>query len=157
PRFDVADVAAILGEPLRDCIAGLAALEEAGVIAADGTAYRFVRGHDRRAALDTCPEPVRAALHAETARRLMARDDDPVRVAEHLVAAGVRVPGDVEWLTAAAERIVPFDPLVATELLDRAVALAPDPPRRIRVARATATSMVGRVEEAEALAEVLLA
>ena len=157
PRFDVADVAAVLGEPLRDCIAGLAALEAAGLIAADGTAYRFVHGHDRRAALDTCPEPVRAALHAETARRLMSRDDDPVRVAEHLVAAGGRVPGDVEWLTAAAERIVRFDPLVATDLLDRAVALTPDPPRRLSVARVTAISMVGRVDEAEALADVLLA
>lgn len=156
PRFDVADVAAILGEPLRDCIVGLAALEAAGVIVSDGAHYRFARSHDRRAAIDACPGPVRAALHTEAARRLMERDDDPVRVAEHLLAAGGRVPGDVEWLTTAAERIVRFDPLLATELLDRAVALTPDPPRRLRIARARATAMVGRVDEAEALAEALL-
>jgi DNA-binding CsgD family transcriptional regulator len=157
PRFVVADVAAVLGEPLRECIAGLGALEAAGLIAADGNAYRFVRGHDRRAALDACPGPVRAALHAELAQLLMARDDDPVRVAEHLVAAGTRVAGDVEWLTSAAERIVRFDAHSAAALLDRAVALTADPPRRLSVARARALSTVGRVAEAEVLADVLLA
>ena len=157
PRFVVADVAAVLGEPLRDCVAGLGALEAAGLIVADGNAYRFVRGHDRRAALDASPAPVRAALHAELARLLMARDDDPLRVAEHLLAAGTRLAGDVEWLTAAAERIVRFDAHTATSLLDRAVTLTPDPPRRLSVARARALSTVGRVAEAEVLADVLLA
>ena len=157
PKFVVADVAAVLAEPLRDCVAGLGALEAAGLIEADGNAYRFVRGHDRRAALDACPAPVRAALHAELARLLMSRDDDPVRVAEHLLAAGTRLAGDVEWLTSAAERIVRFDAHTATSLLDRAVTLTPDPPRRLSVARARALSTVGRVAEAEVLADVLLA
>ena len=155
-RVDVSDVAAVLVEPFRECVAELADLERTGLMEADGSAYRFVRGSDRRAVIDAAPLPVRASLHAEFAKLLMARDDDPVRVATHLAAAGTRVAGDVDWLTAAAEHVVRFDAHAAVDLLDRAVALTAEPPRRLSMARVRALSTVGRTAEAEALARLLL-
>lgn len=156
-QFDVADVAAVLGEPLRNCVMALAELERAGVFAIDGVAYRFVRHRDRTAVLAAAAPPVLASLHAEFARLLMARDDDPTMVAGHLAGAGTRVAGDVDWLTAAAEQLVRLDANAAIELLDRALALTADPPRRLSLARVRALATVGRTAEAEALARLLLA
>lgn len=156
-RFHVADVADIVGQPLAACVADIVAMERAGLIEPDGDAYRFTRRQLREAAGDARPKPVRAALHAAYARLLMARDDDPLTVAEHLMAAGGRVDGDVEWLTAAAESIVRADAPAAVALLDRAASLVHDHSRRLSTVRARALSTVGRVSEAEALARLLLA
>ena len=156
-RFAVADVAAVLGEPLHRCLADFAALVSAGVIVADGSDYRFVRRHEWEAALGILDRPVRSALHAAYAQLLMERGDHPARVAEHLMTSGTRVRGDVEWLTAAAEQCVGLDAHLAVAITDRALALTTEPPRRLRVVHARALSTVGRVAEAEALIHLLLA
>lgn len=155
-RFAVADVAAVLDEPLHRCVAELSRLTRAGVIEADGTDYRFVRRHDWDAALAMADPPVQAALHAAFARLLIDRDDDPAVAADHLMKSGLRVRGDVDWLTAAAEQIVGLDAHLAVELTDRALSLSPDPSRRLRIVRGRALSTVGRVAEAEASIRLLL-
>lgn len=155
-QFHLADVAAVLQVPLREAVDAVGRLERAGVIVATDMAFRFRHEHYRLAAEALVGMPVRVALHRGYADLLAGRGESPLAIADHLVAASATGDEAASWLTRAASLLVPFDPAAALGLADRAVAVGNRHDRALAVVRLRALSSMGRVEESDALARVLL-
>ena len=153
--FELDDVAAVLGAPLADVIAVCERIKQVGLVVSDAT-HRFRHEHYRLSAAELVDEPTRRSLHAALARQLIARQADPLRVADHLIAAESSGDEAAEWLRRGAEQLVQLDPGAALELIERAEAMGPTGDRRRTVLKARALANVGRAAESEALAQHLL-
>lgn len=146
---DVDLLADVTGRPLGEVLDQLDAAVAQQLLTATPDGYAFV--HDlHREALAHAVTPARAtALHRAAAHALAARQlAAPGRLSHHALAGG---DGELAAgaLAAAAEvAAVRYENAAALALLDRAVALAPTPQRRLQ--RARALVLVGSYAEADA-------
>ncbi|HVE45502.1 MAG TPA: AAA family ATPase [Acidimicrobiales bacterium] len=114
----------------------------AGVVARQGSSYRFRHDLVRDRLTETVTEPERAAAHAAAADRLVDLGIPPARVAHHLLAAG-REDDALPWLATAAREAIGVgayaDALLAAE---RALAINPHDPALLAL-RADAMNGLG--------------
>jgi DNA-binding SARP family transcriptional activator/DNA-binding CsgD family transcriptional regulator len=131
-EFAVGDIAAVLGSRPSDLLEPLEEAVAANVLIDTGTQLAFRHPLLRQALYGRLQAGTRAALHRQAAEAL-ARIGAPVkRVAEQLVAAPATVDEWVlGWLAGHHAAVSNRAPLIAVELLERALAVsASDDPRR---------------------------
>lgn len=131
-EFAVGDIAAVLGSRPSDLLEPLEEAVAANVLIDTGTQLAFRHPLLRQALYNRLLPGTRAALHRQAAEAL-ARIGAPVkRVAEQLVAAPATVDEWVfDWLAGHHAAVSNRAPLIAVELLERALADgASDDPRR---------------------------
>ncbi|GAA3571463.1 BTAD domain-containing putative transcriptional regulator [Amycolatopsis ultiminotia] len=131
-EFAVGDIAAVLDRRPSDLLGPLEEAVAATVLIDTGTHLAFRHPLLRQALYNRLLTGTRAALHRQAAEAL-ARIDAPVkRVAEQLVAAPSTVdPWVLDWLVQHQSAVSNRAPLIAVELLERALACcAPEDPRR---------------------------
>src|SRR5581483_1435756 len=128
--FAVPDLAVVLGRGVAVLVPLVSATCTVGVLAESGQGLRFRHPLIRAALYDEMPAAVRAAWHRDAGRAL-AESGAPVdRVARQLLRAaeepgGPLAPADewmLGWLGRTADSLVGQAPVVAAELLTRAVA-----------------------------------
>ncbi|MGH3432020.1 MAG: BTAD domain-containing putative transcriptional regulator, partial [Thermocrispum sp.] len=155
-EFDLAELAAIIGKPASELVAGTEETVAAGVLREAGTRFAFRHPLVRQSLYDGMPQAVRVALHRQAAQTLDGVGADLERVAEQLLAAPVAVDNWViRWLLDNTNTIARRSPPVAIELLERAVGsvLVHDAAREVLTARlARLRFWLGRRPEAEARA-----
>ncbi|MEV5542321.1 AAA family ATPase [Saccharopolyspora shandongensis] len=166
PAFSVTDLSAVCGRSVAD-LAGVAEQAIAsGILVESGARLEFRHTVVRQALYEGIPTPLRLALHNQAARALSPTGARIEYVAGHLLAA---LPGEtavglddwgVDWLVQHARKLAHRASELAVDLLTSASdALDPDDPRRepLRIRLAEALLLLGRTEEAEELAEAILA
>jgi len=135
-EFAVGDIAAVLGTRPSDLLSPLEEAVTAGVLIDTGTQLAFRHPLLRQALYDRLLAGTRAALHRQAAEAL-ARIGAPVkRVAEQLAAAPATVDEWVlDWIAAHHAAVSNRAPLIAVELLERALAAcsAGDPRREVLI------------------------
>lgn len=162
--FAVSDLAAVLGRGVADLVTPLDNARAAGILTASGTGLRFRHPLIRAALYEEMPGPLRAAWHRDAGRALAAAGAPAERVARQLLWA-VDCPEDpvddwmLSWLAGASGVLVGRAPLVAVDLLRRAVASRADHPQHnlLEGQLADALYRVGNVPEAEKVARRALA
>ena len=131
--FTVTDLAIILDRSVADLVRAIDDARAAGVLADSGNGLGFRHQLIRAALYDEMPAPVRAAWHRDAGRALAEAGAPPDRVARQMLQA-IAGSGDtpelmnkgmLNWLADAADLLVGQAPLVAAELLRRAVADSP--------------------------------
>ncbi len=131
-EFAVGDIAAVLGTRPSDLLEPLEEAVAANVLIDTGTQLAFRHPLLRQALYDRLLTGTRAALHRQAAEALAGIGAPVKRVAEQLVAAPATVDEWVlDWLTAHHTVVSTRAPLIAVELLERALAAcsATDPRR----------------------------
>lgn len=152
-RFTARQLSAQLGLTPVELLQVVDQLVRVGLLTQDDDYLAFRHDVVREAVYLDLPASLRAALHAEIARRLAADGAWATEVARHYVRGAE--PGDndaVEWLRRGAREQLPHDPVAAAELLERARELAgPDHPRSAALAAAhvLALAWAARLDEAE--------
>jgi DNA-binding CsgD family transcriptional regulator/tetratricopeptide (TPR) repeat protein len=165
--FSVSDLGTVTGSPLVDLAAAVEEATAAGVLTESGTRMAFRHALIRQALSEQTPAGVRLALRRQAARTLAEAGASAERVAEQLLA--VLVEDDtassvdewvVDWLLGTGRVLRYRAAEVAADLLGQAVAGLPgDDPRRepLQAALASVLLLLGRREEAQPLAERVLA
>ena len=124
-QFTADEFAALAGVEADRALDHLEVAMSVGVVARQGSSYRFRHDLVRDRLTAAVSDAERAATHARTAARLADMGAPPARVAHHLLAAA-RDDEALPWLQRAAREAIEVgahaDALVA---LDRALALAP--------------------------------
>jgi DNA-binding NarL/FixJ family response regulator len=116
----------------------------------------------RQALYEAIPAPVRAGLHQQAARMLIELDASAEQVARQLLAVPEAAAGhdwEVSWLDANAEELLTRLPVVAADLLERALRQARlDDSRRARLEYCLifALFILGRYEQTGQLAKGVL-
>ncbi|SDH48250.1 Transcriptional regulatory protein, C terminal [Lentzea fradiae] len=152
-EFSVDGLAVVLARPVAELVAPLEEAAAAGVLRDAGTRIAFRHPVLRQALHERMPAALRDALHQQAAQAL-ARAGAPVgHVAEQLLAsAGNFGAWVVDWLLVRAPALVDEAPLVAVELLQRALRSRAVTDAHAAVVRAHLSSAlfrVGRDAEAE--------
>ncbi len=153
--FPVADLAVVMGRPPVDLLKPLREAIDARVLYEEGDRLAFRHDLIRESLYQDLPEPLRTTLHLEAGKALARHGAPPEDVAEHFVRGGR--PGDhdaIQLLHAAAKAVVGRAPLVASDLLGKALSLtAPDDPARDRLLADRAVSLMwsGSLADAEAI------
>jgi DNA-binding CsgD family transcriptional regulator/tetratricopeptide (TPR) repeat protein len=159
--FAVTDLSLVVGRPTAGLLAALEEALAAGILEQRGELLSFRHDLIREALYHDLPAPVRQGLHLDAGRALAGAGASPERVAEQLVRGAS--PGDtqaVAWLQRAARQAAPRAPMVAVELLGRALELAgPADPARdgLLAERAVSLMWSGRLADAEAVCHEVLA
>ncbi|MFD7657695.1 BTAD domain-containing putative transcriptional regulator [Actinosynnema sp. NPDC059797] len=152
-EFAIDDLAIVLGRPVPELVPAFEEAAAAGVLRDAGHRIAFRHPVLRQALYEGTPAALRNALHQQAAQAL-ARAGAPVdHVAEQLLAA----PDDagswvVDWLLLRAPALVYEAPLVAVELLQRALRSPSVPEEHAATLRAHLSSVlfrIGRDVEAE--------
>jgi DNA-binding NarL/FixJ family response regulator len=161
PSFSLAELAIVLQRPASAVLDDLDEAFRAGILGTipDGLTFR----HElvREAVYLDLPESVRRDLHLQAGRALVAGGASAIRVAPHLVRgarAGDR--GAVDWLSRAAQQVVPQAPAAAVDLFEHAlrIAVGDDELRYALTAQLVdALFLSGRFADAQARARQLLA
>jgi DNA-binding CsgD family transcriptional regulator/tetratricopeptide (TPR) repeat protein len=128
---DAADWALAAGRPVPE-LADLAAEAVAGGVLSDAEGrLRFRHELIRQALVEQTPQAVRSALHGSIARSLADAGRGVDAVARHLLTGPATAEDwELTWLIRIGEAALYAAPLVAAELLERAVAsVQPDDPR----------------------------
>ncbi|PKW18089.1 ATP-binding protein [Saccharopolyspora spinosa] len=166
PAFSVTELCALSGRSVTDLVGVVEEAIVSGVLVEFGAQLGFRHPVVQQALYEDIPTPLRLALHNHAARALLPTGARIENVAEHLRAA---LPGEaavgidewgVDWLLHNAHKLTHRAPELAVDLLTSASdALDPDDPRRepLRIRLAEALLLLGRAEEAEKLAEGILA
>lgn len=158
--FDVRRLSLVTGRSTADLAPLLHEAIRSFIVSDAGTELAFRHDLIREAMYDDLPAAVRAGLHLDTAWALADAGATPIQVAEHL-ALGAQ-PGDrraLQWLHSAARDILALAPASAAGLLERALALVPEPgpSQDALVADLVVASLwSGRLTQAEELARSLL-
>jgi DNA-binding CsgD family transcriptional regulator len=158
--FSLTDLATVTGSSALGLAEALAEAIRARVIEDDGTRLRFRHDLIRDSLYEDLPESVRRGLHREAGQRLAQAGAPALRVAGHLAKGATR--GDAQaiaWLTRGAREAAAASPIVAADLLERAIALMdPADPGRDQSLAERASSLVraGRVSDAEEICRALL-
>ncbi|SEO63210.1 Transcriptional regulatory protein, C terminal [Amycolatopsis saalfeldensis] len=158
-EFAVGDIAAVLGIRPSDLLGPLEEGVAANVLIDTGTQLAFRHPLLRQALYSRLLSGTRAALHRQAAEAL-ARIGAPVkRVAEQLVAAPSTVdPWVLDWLAENHSAVSNRAPLIAVELLERALAACqPADPRREVLITALVKVLFRLERSPETLAEQALA
>lgn len=100
-RFSLPDAAALTGRSTMELATAAQEAAAAGLLADDGTAFRFRAPLVHRALHDSLLGPVRRALHAEAARLCAAEGRPCSRSVGHLILSGT--PEDLEQGVAQLE------------------------------------------------------
>ncbi|MCR6487178.1 AAA family ATPase [Amycolatopsis sp. OK19-0408] len=131
-EFAVGDIAAVLGARPSDLLEPLEEAVAANVLVDTGTQLAFRHPLLRQALYDRLPAGTRAALHRQAAEALAGIGAPVKRVAEQLVAAPATVDEWVlDWLAGHHAAVSNRAPLIAVELLERALAAGAGPRREV--------------------------
>ena len=161
PEFSEADLSQVSGRPAIELTAGLRQAMSAGVVLEAGARLGFRHGLIHQALYESIPRALRDALHLRAARVLADAAAPADRVAAQLVP--VSEIGDEwvrDWLAGAATALTYQAPLVAAELLRRALAPLPDEdPRRelLEIALVRVAFLLVLDEEVDQIASRILA
>jgi DNA-binding CsgD family transcriptional regulator/tetratricopeptide (TPR) repeat protein len=153
--FTIDDVSLVLVEKPSDLMPRIEETLRAGILEPSGDRIAFRHDLLRDAVYEGIPESLRKSLHLQAARAFAAGGRQAAIVATHM-ALGAAV-GDVEavqWLRQAAASAA-LSPVIAAQLLEKAVALAgPDYADlgSLRAELVVALAWAGRLSEAEELA-----
>jgi DNA-binding CsgD family transcriptional regulator/tetratricopeptide (TPR) repeat protein len=131
-EFSVTDLSLVTGSPAGELVDVVEQAVAAGVVSEAGPRLVFRHGLIRQMLHEGIPAPVREALHLQAAQALARAGVAAERVAAQLVAAS-EADGEWvwEWLAGAAPALTSRAPVVAAELLRRALRqVPPDDPRR---------------------------
>jgi DNA-binding CsgD family transcriptional regulator len=156
--FSVADVAAVLDQPVTSLLDSVRQATEGGILVELPDRLAFRHPLVRTVLDDELPASAHQALHLQVAQALAARTS-PERVAEHLLAAASAATPMVPWLASNADELAARTPELAAELLSRVLDTMVPPAgtaRRLRAALATALLRDGRAEQAERVARSAL-
>lgn len=119
-EFTVTELATLVREPVPVLSNGLGDAVTAGILLRSGSRMAFRHPLIRQALYERLPAPVRAALHLDAARVLADAENDPLTVAQQLLAADHLGDGWVRgWLLAAAYPVAARAPELAATLLRR--------------------------------------
>jgi ATP/maltotriose-dependent transcriptional regulator MalT len=159
--FSIADVADVMGEPVGRLLAPLAPALDDGLIVGDGDMLRFRDETSRDERLASLPPAVRAALHRDVGRLLLARPADAQAGAVHLVASTMHndAPALAE-LDRSATQLIRTAPQAAAQLALRALELTGPATAQGLTRTVTAVKALlaaGRHEQARDLAATALA
>ncbi|CAM04712.1 putative ATPase [Saccharopolyspora erythraea NRRL 2338] len=165
PAFSAGDLSAVSGRPALELLAIVEEAVTCGFLLESGTRLEFRHSLVRRALLDGIPAALRPALHYQAARALATSGARIEHVAEQLLAAlpGSDVLDDdwvTDWLVHNGRPLAQRTPEVAVDLLTSAAeAVNSANPRRdaLRLALVGVLLMLGRLEDAQELAERILA
>jgi DNA-binding CsgD family transcriptional regulator len=158
--FSLADLAAVVDEPVGRVLGELQEALDDGLIVPDGDSVSFVDPVDREAVVRGVAVAIRLGLHREIGQRLLERGGSNVAAASHLVR-GAR-PGDrqaLDSLDRAIDGLAATDPAAAVEFAIDALDLSEiRDANRLRRGRTAADALMaaGRIREARELAESLL-
>lgn len=158
-RFAMADVAAVFGTPSAKLLTGVQEAATAGLVIDDGGKLAFRHDLVRQAIYEAMPASMREALHADVGRALAASGAAFDEIARHLALGAPR--GDSEaiaWLREAAAAVIAREPVVAADLLSRAIDLSLPGPEidRDRARMASALLWSGRTSAAHSAAQAVL-
>ncbi|MEC3982319.1 LuxR C-terminal-related transcriptional regulator, partial [Amycolatopsis sp. H20-H5] len=158
-EFAVGDVAAVLQRRPSDLLGPIEESVAANVLIDAGTQLAFRHPMLRQALYDRIPAGMRTALHRQAAEALAGIGAPVKRVAEQLVAAPAAAdPWVLDWLTAQHATLANRAPLIAVELLERALAACTeDDPRREPLLVALVKVLFRLERQPEALARQALA
>lgn len=158
--FTVADAAALLGVSAGQLLPAVQDGIDAYVLTEDQAMLAFRHDLLRQAVYADLAEPVRRALHRDAATQLMATGGTPAAAAAHLLAGvGPGDPGAARQLTEAADSVAATAPIIAAQLMTRALELTP-PGSRDRPATAaravTFLRLAGQLADVQQLADEVL-
>ena len=159
--FQLDDVADMLGEPPAGLLPLVNEALAAGILTADGQAFRFRQTLLWQAVAEAVPAPARHALHRQFGEILLRRGDSALTAASHLVEGARRGdPAATAGLDQAADEVLRTAPGTAADLAVRALELTlpEDADRLPRLARAAnALTIAARLDEAAGLVRDALA
>ncbi|WP_033293915.1 BTAD domain-containing putative transcriptional regulator [Amycolatopsis jejuensis] len=122
-EFAVGDIAAVLGRRPSDLLGPLEAAVAGNVLVDTGTQLAFRHPLLRQALYHRLTPEMRAAKHRQAAEALAGIGAPVKRVAEQLVAVPATVdPWVLDWLVEHQSAVSNRAPLIAVELLERALA-----------------------------------
>ncbi|WP_405060775.1 LuxR C-terminal-related transcriptional regulator [Kribbella sp. NBC_01505] len=124
-EFTVTDIAAVLGQPPSELVAPLEEAVTATVLVDNRTHLTFLFPLLVKGLYEGIPVDERAGRHRRTAAALAAVGASVNRVAEQLAAAGVPDAWVVQWLVDNSEAIANRAPVLAADLLARALEVCP--------------------------------
>lgn len=157
PEVAMAELSAVLDLPTVDAWGPLADAWANGLLIECGERLRFRHDLVRNAIVDDLPPTMAAALRLQIGLALAQRDAPPERVAVYLLAGPRLDWGALEWLEAALPALMVRAPSVATQLLQRAIALdTSGGPRRLRRLLASALLWTGEPGAAATVAGELI-
>ncbi|GAA4531867.1 BTAD domain-containing putative transcriptional regulator [Amycolatopsis samaneae] len=135
-EFTVTDIAAVVDRRPSDLVAAFEESVAATVIVDSDTHLAFRHPLLRQAFYDGIPAGARAALHRQAAEALSTVGASVTRVAEQVVAAPIPDPWVLQWLVDHGADVATRAPLLAAELLSRALEACPlrDPRREVLAA-----------------------
>jgi DNA-binding CsgD family transcriptional regulator/tetratricopeptide (TPR) repeat protein len=130
--FSVRDIAVVIDKPVAEILAALQPAIDSSIVTDRGDRLGF--GHDlvHDVVYRDVPGGVRAAMHVETARRLVAAGAAAIDVAPHYARGAVgRDAEAADWLARAGREVAPRAPQAAVDLFRKSLALS-DPADPIR-------------------------
>ncbi|GAA4531819.1 BTAD domain-containing putative transcriptional regulator [Amycolatopsis samaneae] len=132
-EFTVTDIAAVTGKRPTELFAAFEESVAATVIVDSDTHLAFRHPLLRQAFYDGIPAGARAALHRQAAEALSTVGASVTRVAEQVAATPVTDPWVLQWLVDHGTTVANRAPLLAAELLGRALEACPlrDPRREV--------------------------
>ncbi|MFD9963445.1 BTAD domain-containing putative transcriptional regulator [Amycolatopsis sp. NPDC058986] len=132
-EFTVTDIAAVVGKRPSELVTAFEESVAANVIVDSDTHLAFRHPLLRQAFYDGIAAGARAALHRQAAEALSTVGASVTRVAEQVVAAPVPDPWMLQWLVDHGADVATRAPVLAAELLSRALEACPlrDPRREI--------------------------
>ena len=131
-RFSLDDLALVSGQSVPGLSRVLSEAVDAGVLVSHGAELAFRHALIRHALAAEMPPALAAELHRHAARTLAELPAHWDRVAQHLLASGLRLDEwAVEWLARLPARTLYALPAIAVNVLERArAATIPGDPRR---------------------------
>jgi len=152
-EFSVTDLGLVVRRPASQLVGVVEEAVAAGVVAPSGPLLRFRHALIRQALYEAMPAAVRSALHRQAAQALADAGAAPSRIAQQLLAV-VDAPDmwTLDWLRESASALIYRAPVIATELLERAIGHSPaDDPRRehLEACLATVAFVLARHEQIE--------
>ncbi len=160
-EFTVTELAVVAGRSATELVNVIGEATAAAVVTEAGARLRFQYPLIRRMLYEAIPQAMRVALHRQAGQALAESGAATERVAEHLLAAAASVDRwVVGWLIENGEKLAARAPLIAVDLMERAVAHSgvDDDQRQVLSAHlATVQFRLGRIDQAEARARLVLA
>ncbi|MFD9888074.1 BTAD domain-containing putative transcriptional regulator [Amycolatopsis sp. NPDC059027] len=159
-EFTVTDIAAVAGKRPSELVAAFEEAVAATVIVDIDTHLAFRHPLLRQAFYDGIPAGARAALHRQAAEALAGVGSSVTRIAEQVVATPAADPWVLQWLVDNGETVANRAPLLAAELLARALEACPLRDSRREVLAAALVKVSFRLErqpEDEARAALAIA
>ncbi|MCX5215468.1 AAA family ATPase [Kitasatospora sp. NBC_00240] len=122
PRVDLWELSLILGQPVTKVWEAFAEAVDGGVLENRRDSLSFRHGVVRQLLVAGVTPSVRSALRRQAGQALAAAGAPPERAAEYLLRGGGSLaPQSLAWLSAVVHALGMRAPLVAAELLERAL------------------------------------